>query len=59
MGRVLGEADFGAVEAVVVAAVFEFFFDAAADFEVAVGGYGNVAGARRVCGCRRGGGCRC
>lgn len=38
-----GKADGGAVVAVVVAAVVEFFFDAATDFDVHVGGDGDVA----------------
>ena len=38
-----GEADGGAVVAVVVAAVLKLFFDAAADFDVHVRGDGDVA----------------
>ena len=43
VGGSVGEADGGAVVTVVVAAVFEFFFDAAADFDVHVRGDGDVA----------------
>ena len=43
VGWIDGKADGGAVVAVVIAAVVEFFFDAAADFDVQVRGDGDVA----------------
>ena len=43
VGGIGGEADDAAMVAVVVTAVVEFFFDAAADFDVHVGGDGDVA----------------
>ena len=43
VGGVGGDADGAAVVAVVVAAVVELLFDAAADFDMHVRGYGDVA----------------
>lgn len=43
VGGVGGEADGGTVVAVVVAAIFEFLLDAAADFDMHIRGDGDVA----------------